>query len=282
MEKAEKPRTLATTSSMARPVKPLEQGETFNKMLKKSLNLRNVAAIATCLAGMTMFSGCDKDPNEENGGEDDITITAKVYVGEDVGENKDMGGRYAPYIAYTGNVRLHVGDNELAKIGTAEIKGGTLNLTLGIPKNPQKMDESPFIQSELEMMYPAAYTSITYSDPNAKCDILRFTIQEWGVPFSYLEKTNYTSSHTATTSTITRIEVLYVYVDRDVTINATGINNFPRPSSVTNNDVRLPLRKGWNEVHRNYVYKTFPDYTETVFSWEMGDNGCNWVLFGNW
>ena len=39
-------------------------------MFRKRFNLRKVVAIATCLAGVTMFSGCDKenDPNENNNG----------------------------------------------------------------------------------------------------------------------------------------------------------------------------------------------------------------------
>ena len=38
-------------------------------MTKKRLNLRNAAAIFACLAGITVFSGCDKDndPNDKNG-----------------------------------------------------------------------------------------------------------------------------------------------------------------------------------------------------------------------
>ncbi|MDR0436952.1 MAG: hypothetical protein LBH22_01475 [Bacteroidales bacterium] len=39
-------------------------------MKKKFFNLRNVVAIAICLAVTTMFSGCDKDPNgDQDGGE---------------------------------------------------------------------------------------------------------------------------------------------------------------------------------------------------------------------
>jgi hypothetical protein len=37
----------------------------FYKMHKNRLNMRKVVAIAICLAGMTMFSGCEKDPKND-------------------------------------------------------------------------------------------------------------------------------------------------------------------------------------------------------------------------
>ena len=39
----------------------------YQKMTKRIFKLRNVVAIAICLAGMTMFSGCSKDDKKDNG-----------------------------------------------------------------------------------------------------------------------------------------------------------------------------------------------------------------------
>ena len=48
-------------------------------MFKVKLNLRKVIAIAICLAGVTMFWGCDKnDPNTEDNGNGNTTIADPV------------------------------------------------------------------------------------------------------------------------------------------------------------------------------------------------------------
>ena len=53
-------------------------------MIKVRLKLRNVVAIATCLAGVTMFSGCGKDNNENGNGESVSmnTISAKWEISD--------------------------------------------------------------------------------------------------------------------------------------------------------------------------------------------------------
>ena len=63
-------------------------------MFKVKLNLRKVIAIAICLAGVTMFSGCNKDDpdNEDNGNGNENTtiadpvgtITANIAIGAEI------------------------------------------------------------------------------------------------------------------------------------------------------------------------------------------------------
>jgi len=48
-------------------------------MTKRRLNLRKVVATAICLAGMIMFSGCDKDPNADDGEGLDVYLYINVY-----------------------------------------------------------------------------------------------------------------------------------------------------------------------------------------------------------
>ena len=52
----------------------------LKQMTKKRFNFRNVVAIAICLAGVTMFSGCNKEEPEE---ESTITYTGGNLVLED-------------------------------------------------------------------------------------------------------------------------------------------------------------------------------------------------------
>ena len=50
-------------------------------MLKVRANLRKVAAIAACLAGITVFSGCEKDPTDDEENVDGIDMSDNEYYG---------------------------------------------------------------------------------------------------------------------------------------------------------------------------------------------------------
>ena len=63
-------------------------------MTKRRLNLRNVVAIAICLAGITMFSGCDKEPDPVNTGtEQEANIVAFTFTGIDGSASIDKSTR---------------------------------------------------------------------------------------------------------------------------------------------------------------------------------------------
>ena len=51
-------------------------------MFKRNFNLRNVMTIAICLAGITMFSGCDKEPDPiDTGTEQEANIVSFTFAG---------------------------------------------------------------------------------------------------------------------------------------------------------------------------------------------------------
>jgi len=58
-------------------------------MIKKSFNLRNVIAIAICLAGVTMFSGCGDDDKDKGKGKTDdcgsVTLASLKKKAQDMG-----------------------------------------------------------------------------------------------------------------------------------------------------------------------------------------------------
>ena len=58
----------------------------FCKMFKNRLNLRNVVAIVACLTVTTMFSACDKNDDDDNGGDNGkdrvLTNEEKKLVGD--------------------------------------------------------------------------------------------------------------------------------------------------------------------------------------------------------
>ena len=227
--------------------------------------LRNVAMIAS-LAGMTMFSGCDKNPNEDDpSGEDGIKVTGDVYTSADI-----SGGLYAPYIPWEDDLKILVGDYERYTIGTGEIKKGKLTFTLTTPEGLQKMNEA-YYHYVLFSYACAEYENFTYSDPNAKTEYMVLEGKELNKP-RIIRKMNYFSTDTK----ITEIDEFYVYVDRDVTITATGKNYL----NTTNENINLSLRKGWNLVYRKYVATWHPDRDNTEeMSFGMGSQGCNWVIY---
>lgn len=239
-------------------------------MYKKRFNLRNVAAIVAYLAVTAIFSGCDKDPN---GNEDEFSVSADVYISTDV-----VRTDFAPYIPWGGDLKISVGDYERYSIGRGEIKKGKLTFTLGTPKNPQKMNEA-YYHWDLYEKWGAEYVNFTYSDPDAKTDYLQLGGKELGKP-GFIYKMNYYEAYPEAA----HIDVFFVYVDRDVTVSATGINYYypiydgKYYSQTTNNDINLPLRKGWNEVYRKYVFSTEGGNEIGILSFGMGSYGCNWIV----
>jgi hypothetical protein len=82
-------------------------------MFKNKLNLRNVVTIAICLAGVTMFSGCDKDPDPiENPPvpKDAVELTSPITENTTL---KDLG---LPIDYYFNGATLEVKNNAILTI----------------------------------------------------------------------------------------------------------------------------------------------------------------------
>ena len=210
-----------------------------------------------------MFSGCDKDPNEENGDGASFSVEGDVYTCD----NYEGGHLYAPYIPWGGDLKISVGDYERYSIGTGEIKNGKLKFSLKTPEKPQKMNEA-YYHWDVYEKWGAEYVNFTYSDPNAKTDYLQLQGKELGKP-SIIRYMNYSATYPKNTC----IDAFYVYVDRDVTITAIGVN-YP---NTTHENINLPLSKGWNKVYRKYVF-TDGTPSSTVISFGIGDEGCKWII----
>ena len=86
-------------------------------MMKKSFNLRKVVAIAICLAGFTMFSGCDKDDND-NGNGNEGTNNGNINVGLAFDEYKLPTNIY---IEWQPNIAL---TKKITKIGNDYLSSG--------------------------------------------------------------------------------------------------------------------------------------------------------------
>ena len=107
-------------------------------MTKKGFNLRNMVAIATCLAGFTVFTGCNKDnnPNDPNpNGDSNNDFENLGYVAPEketdphVFVNMKDGSSFAFYTnAETGNVKSAICDDGSK---TALIRYGVDGLPIG-------------------------------------------------------------------------------------------------------------------------------------------------------
>jgi len=116
----------------------------FQKMTKRIFKLRNVVAIVICLAGMTMFSGCDKDKDNEKENSD-LTITIRSTKGKltitDLHRVYDGNGKIFNYTGkkYYAYAVVKDGDdfllmakdvNEAGIVTLEEITNGTIELKI--------------------------------------------------------------------------------------------------------------------------------------------------------
>ena len=109
-------------------------------MTKRRLNLRKVVAIAICLAGMTMFSGCDKgnDPNAISVA-DNKTLTQEVFADNVQGKSGvsfTTTGAWTSSISEvspsTKSVQMKAGTNSPDWISISPDNGGAGDWTISI------------------------------------------------------------------------------------------------------------------------------------------------------
>jgi hypothetical protein len=96
-------------------------------------------------------------------------------------------------------------------------------------------------------------TSVTASDPTAQ--YAHFFL---GIDMHSLDYGNTVISVSGTSGTMTSEDVLYVYVNKDLTITGTGQTTTEGTETITVKDFTLNLKKGWNALYR-----------KTSASWSM-------------
>jgi len=191
--------------------------------------------------------------NTEDGGDGFIgaklELSGQVYTRTDNWNNNPE---------YEGDLTLN--DN---KGGTATITGGKLSYTIETPDNLQTWDT-------VENYLFSGYNNVTVSDTNAKYFILdRFSKNDASASY-YLNHINYTFNLGDTSGTITIEQVMYVYVDKDVTISGIGTTHIPEPpwtQTHVSNDFSLALKEGWNALYgktvASYIYPDGDPSNET-------------------
>jgi len=190
-----------------------------------------------------------------------LTLSAQVYV-ETYGTTSsgDIKISYAPY---SGSVASLKSDGA----GSGSINNGKLSFSIGVPNNLERADANiDLSETGLDL-----YKDMKITPSNTMGAGLDFDDY-------ILMKEN-----TVVSSTAYDVEmVLYLYVDRNCTMTATGktttINN---SMTVTASNVNLSLKQGWNAVTLKVTVKMNSSGTggTGTASMKLGDStSCKWTI----
>jgi hypothetical protein len=264
---------------------------------KTTAKLLGIAAIA--LAIVFSFAGCGNpaasDGNSSNnnsgsGGSTTISGGKLVISGEQVYTANYTGDDIIyiiphfsdafPEVAYTpiteGDVTLHVNISN-ASGGTADgepikIIGGKFSYTIETP-SPSYLLSWDFLSGYL--FSDLAYDGVTASDTSVKWFLLAFAYRSSTQNShlyigSALRKENESVKMGITSYTVTTEEVIYMYVNKDVTVTGKGSSYYEATSSwgcprtYNTSDLNLALKNGWNAVNRKIV--TIDTYSPDTYS----------------
>ena len=149
-------------------------------MIKVNFYLRNVVAIAICLAGMTMFSGCDSDSNDDasNGDGNTNTGTAKLLSKMTL----VAGDENIPLETHTTVIEfLYNAEKEL--IGYTALSG-VRNYTCNISRSGNKVLISENAGNSVELTLN--------SEGNAVSIVEKSSSDDYGSSYNYLTTTTIT------------------------------------------------------------------------------------------
>jgi len=219
---------------------------------------------------------------EEDGGAlgDEVKITGQqVYT-------MDETATGITYTKYTGSKTI---DDSGLYGGTGTLTNGKFSLTLGTPSASYLYT---FDADDLDV-----WTNVTLSNPQVKtAAISDIETKGTNTNYAYLYRGNETASLSGTTYKYNGDDVMYVYVDSDVTISGKGRtetdegteDGIPYKETMTTKDFNLKFQKGWNAVRMNesgtasytgsITNPTGVTYTITM-SISLGDpSSCKWIL----
>jgi len=227
--------------------------------MKKTLVLTTLLAIA--LAAGLVLAGCSQPTNDDKSS--GTTNTSNTSFGDEgkLSEGEQVytvtyEDNTVKYTAYTGNLTLNDGMGE-----TATITGGKFSYTFGTP-------DYFYSWVDLSNYYFSSYDDVNATNEDVQAYIIYdfYNYEDHGdnTYTSYsLYRENQVNNIGTTSGTSTYEQVMYVYVDRDVTITGKGKTDPYTYEDVTytykTTDFRLELKKGWNTVYtKNTSSATYP------------------------
>jgi hypothetical protein len=211
--------------------------------MKNSLKIFGIITLAVVVGLST--TGC---PSDDSGSNEDgpaflgdrLELSGQVYT-----EKWNDSYTSLSYQKYTGNLAI----NDYYG-GNGEIKNGNLSFSIGTPDYLHTLD--------LEDKFGWNYDNLTLSNQNVKGTLLFDPNSGSSIDYSYPRKTSQTISISGTKFSQTFEGVVYVYVDKDVTVSGKGkeekydeygYDEYGYKETYTTKNFSLALKAGWNAVY---------------------------------
>ncbi|MDR0494356.1 MAG: hypothetical protein LBG95_01835 [Treponema sp.] len=236
-------------------------------------SLRLLAVTLVALIGFSL-TACPTD----SGGDDSVPsfLGERLELSGQVSLVKDMWTEGSiSYENFTGDlaIRDYYG-------GSGEIKGGLFSYSIGTPSGYYLKTLDPGSD------FFDGYADVTLSDAAVQYMVLEsFGIRD-NDDYTYLYRQSQTSRKSGDTEITTTENVVYVYVDKDITVNGKGKTYEDRwgfTTTVTTYDFSLELKAGWNAIYNKSVDSdNWRDdkYTRTDTMSLGNPNNLKWVLRG--
>jgi len=227
--------------------------------------------LAATAALVLVLSGCPTENTDNNGdGEDGLIsghIGATLAVDGVQVHTMDTSQVIPTYPNFTDTVTLNTEPSN----GTATLTNGKLTFSFGTPIDGDLENAATVMNSEF-----SDYNNVTTTSNDAKAAIMSLTT----TGNSGLLKMD-SSVSIGGTNVIGKVEsVMYIYVDKDVTVSGEGDTSTEEGVTYTYNDFTLAFKYGWNAVYKviettTAVGGSSSSITETI---SIADNtGLKWV-----
>jgi len=248
-------------------------------MIKRVLKLRNVIAIAICLAVTSMmFSGCkdndDNGGNNGNGGGTGITDKEPKLENAYFGNILKLSGQVykqsndptkPPHEKWNGNVTISWDD--YYGEGSGKITNGQLSFTLSNFDPNSTWNTIGGIFGDLNLfMVDHLYDDVKY-EPSS--EIRAFDL--WGLETESDEYYGVAKENVILTEKgMFQRLAIYIWVEEDVRLTAKG----KKGEYTITEDIDLPFKAGWNAVYKKKVWST-EDIPNII---KLGNPDLLWVI----
>ena len=234
---------------------------------------RSIATMGLCVLLFTVLaalSSCNNNPNDPDSSSsigDTLALSGAVYTESTQGN----------YQRFTGDLSL----------GTAgKIEYGDLQFSFGRPS----LTNAPFLNAEEPMVvrWFSGWDDLSFSKSNVKTFIFHawFAYEDPGEQRYVVSKRNSVYGVSGNIATWVFENVIFVYVEGDITISGKGKTNSsmgtsPNNFTVTSEDFSLALKKGWNTIYIERKWEQTPSTslfnirTDTV---SLDNPALKWVL----
>ena len=242
-------------------------------MSVKSNFLRNVAAIAACLAVTAMYSGCNNNDDKDGPGlgtdvepklgtanfGSTLTLSGQLYTATE--NAADL------YKKWNGNATVYVQgtSEETGGYKTGKVTNGQLSFSIGKPVPDNRIESLSTVEQIFggwsQFLIDNNYNDVKYAPAGVKAfDLWWLDTEEYGSIIK--ENMSYSDQ-----GMFLRLAV-YIWVEKDIRLTAKGKSGI---ASYTE-DIDLQFKAGWNAVYKKQVWADAPNLLK------LGDPDLKWVI----